>query len=72
MPMLDIPFSKTNELLQAITGNEPVDYFRAICDDEILDQIIDNTNTTAEEVFQSQGAFENSRISNFSRNGNIY
>lgn len=60
MRMLNFSFSKTNELLQAIPGNEPIDYFRAIFDDQIVGQIVEETNTYADEVFLSHGAFETS------------
>lgn len=56
-------FSKTNRLLQPIPGNnEPIDYFRAIFDDEILNLIVNETNHYAEEVFMSEGISEKSRI----------
>lgn len=57
-------FLKSNELLQIIPGNnEPIDYFRAIFDEVILDLIVRETNNYAEQVFLSSGVRENSRIS---------
>lgn len=55
--------SRNSQLLQAIFGNqEPIDYFRAIFDDEILNTIVNETNHYAEEVFMSEGISEKSRI----------
>ncbi|KAG5891594.1 hypothetical protein JTB14_032537 [Gonioctena quinquepunctata] len=58
--MKNFPFSKINELLQPIPGNgDPIDYFRAIFDDNILDLIVRETNNYAEQVFLSSGVSKN-------------
>nr|XP_023027317.1 piggyBac transposable element-derived protein 4-like [Leptinotarsa decemlineata] len=57
------PFTKRNELLQLIPGNnEPIDYFRAIFDNNILELIVRETNNYAETVFLAVGTTEKSRI----------
>ncbi|KAJ8931967.1 hypothetical protein NQ314_015076 [Rhamnusium bicolor] len=60
--MKNFQFSKTNELLQAIPRNEPIDYFRAILDDEFLDLIVIETNFYAETMFLSEDDSKNSKI----------
>ncbi|KAJ8933495.1 hypothetical protein NQ314_013972 [Rhamnusium bicolor] len=57
------PFLKINELLVPIPGNnEPVDYFRMIFDDDILNLLVNETNQYAEEILCSQGITDKSRI----------
>lgn len=47
----------------AVSGeNKPVDYFRMLFDDEILNLVVTETNRYAEEIFCSQGVTEKSRI----------
>lgn len=61
--MKKFQFSKTNELLQIISGdNQPIDYFRAIFDDDILNLVVRETNNYAEQVFLSAAISEKSRI----------
>ncbi|KAJ8918220.1 hypothetical protein NQ315_014089 [Exocentrus adspersus] len=59
----NFPFSKNNELLVPIPGNnEPVDYFHMIFDDDILKLMENETNQYAEEIFCSEGTTEKSRV----------
>lgn len=60
--MKHFQFTKTNELLQAIPGNEPIDYFRKILDDAFLDLLVTETNYYAEDLFLSAGVSDKSRI----------
>lgn len=61
--MKNFPFAKINELLVPLPGNnEPIDYFRMIFDDEILNLIVCETNHYAEELFCLKGVSEKSRI----------
>ena len=61
--MKNFPFSKNNDLLLPIPdNNEPVDYFRMIFDNNILNTIANETNHYAEEIFCSKGVAEHSRI----------
>lgn len=56
-------FLGNNELLVPIPGsNRPIDYFRMIFDDDLLNLIVRETNTYAEEVFCGEGVSEKSRI----------
>ncbi|KAG5897577.1 hypothetical protein JTB14_007288 [Gonioctena quinquepunctata] len=63
MDMKDFPFLKNSELLVPITGgNEPIDYFRMLFDDVLLNLMVDETNYNAEEIFVGKGVSEKSRI----------
>lgn len=53
--MKNFQFLKTNQGLQAIPENGPIDYFLTIFNDEFLELIVNVTNYNAEEVFHSEG-----------------
>ncbi|KAG5895464.1 hypothetical protein JTB14_013379 [Gonioctena quinquepunctata] len=62
-PMKYFPCTKNKALLVPIPGNnEPINYFRMIFDDEIIDRIVEQTNIYAKEVFLSSRGSEHSRI----------
>lgn len=63
--MKQFPFSKTNELLGEIQGTEPIDYFRAILDNDFLDLVVNQTNSYAETVLLSENTSEKSRITSW-------
>lgn len=53
-------FTKRNRLLVPIPeGNEPVDYFKLIFNDEIINLIVTETNRYAEEIFLREQTSEN-------------
>lgn len=63
--LIDLDFTKTNELLVNIPGNnEPFDYFSLIVDDDFLQNIVDMTNQYAQEnvFFGNADLREHSRI----------
>lgn len=61
--MRQFPFSKTNGLIVQVPDNhEPVNYFRKIFDNEILELIVNETNYYAQEIFCSTGISGKSRI----------
>ncbi|KAK9889678.1 hypothetical protein WA026_007057 [Henosepilachna vigintioctopunctata] len=63
IPMCSFPFSQKNELLVPIPGNnEPIDFFRLLFDDDILNLLVSETNTYAEALICSEGVSEKSRI----------
>ncbi|KAG5881418.1 hypothetical protein JTB14_004513 [Gonioctena quinquepunctata] len=63
MPIFSPYRVKNNELSVPIPGsNEPIDYFRMLFDDVLLNLIIDETNYNAEEIFVRKGVSEKSTI----------
>lgn len=62
--MKAFPFTKTNELLVPPPQNgTPFDYFRLLCDDNFLNNIVSETNRYAVEILFTAGQYERSRIS---------
>lgn len=60
--MKSFPFTKCESLLQPIVGNDPIDYFLHILTDDILNEIIIQTNAYAVEILFRPETKENSRI----------
>lgn len=60
--MKAIPFTKNESLLIRPNGNKPIDFFRLIVTNEFLQEIVDQTNYNAEQIFLSKETKEKSRI----------
>ncbi|XP_049767584.1 piggyBac transposable element-derived protein 4-like [Schistocerca cancellata] len=59
------PFTKAECLLMKPAGNTPMDFFRLLVTDDILQLIVDETNDNARNIFASANTQEGSRISNW-------
>lgn len=60
--MKNIPFTKENKLLVPIPGDKPIDWFRLLLDDVLLDSICTFTNSYALNVYYGNNTTPNSRI----------
>lgn len=58
-------FTKTENFVAPVTGNDPLDYFRHILTDSFLDEIVAQTNRYAVELFFRPGVKEKSRITSW-------
>lgn len=60
--MKRVDFTKENKLLWPVPGEKPIDWFRLMLDDSILEFICSKTNIYALEVYCSSTVVEKSRI----------
>ncbi|GIY76629.1 piggyBac transposable element-derived protein 4 [Caerostris darwini] len=60
--MEQFPFIKSECLLQPVTGDNPIDYFRHLFTENMLDEVIAQTNNYAREVLCRRETKQHSRI----------
>ncbi|KFM83242.1 PiggyBac transposable element-derived protein 4, partial [Stegodyphus mimosarum] len=63
--MKQFPFMKSECLLQPVSGNNPIDFFRHFLTDDILEQIVAETNDYAQKVLLHREKKKCSRINDW-------